>query len=375
MRCFICIISIFFLKPIYSFGCECIGSDNFESKADLEVYTFIALVKIDSIYLIEKRKEMVDDTHHYADMTILELFKGDSLSNIKVSGGNRNLKEAYWTSCDIGIDLNEKWVVFAAKDKEGETRIGFCTISERYSNALGEKNWKNMNGIKELRQLREIFNHKSKSDSKENGINKTYYENGTVEIQEHIKNGLANGERLVNYYDGTLMIKEFFLNGEKSGRSLWYDRKGRIERNFKYKEGHKIDTCYIYWRHNGRVHYERIFDEKGNMLQDLNYRQDGKLKKKSVIDYESNEYVTKNFYDSGKIEFIRYSNRKTYQLEKSISYFESGEKKSKTVYFPENQEKIHETRTWTIDGELTEHYIQMNNKSKIDLMISDTGND
>lgn len=62
---------------IKAFSCECSGPYEFKTKEDLEEYQFIALVSIDSIYFSNISKTFEHDIFYQADLSILEIFKGD----------------------------------------------------------------------------------------------------------------------------------------------------------------------------------------------------------------------------------------------------------------------------------------------------------
>ncbi len=207
MKQLVILITINLLLPLNASACICSGPYEFKTIEDLEDYQFIAFVTIDSIYKSDISKAYEHDIFYQADFTILELFKGDSTDSILVNGGNANLGVTV-TSCDIGIDKNEKWVIFAYSDKNENLGTSYCTFSEMYESASGEKDWQYERGIKELSRLREIFNHEVTSENIEDGVKRTYYPDGAIETEQSFKKGLPNGKRTIYYPNGQIMISE-----------------------------------------------------------------------------------------------------------------------------------------------------------------------
>lgn len=353
--------------PLKVWACTCGGPFEFNTKEDLERYQFIAFVKIDSIYNSSIPKANEYDLFYQADLTILELFKGGPINTILVSGGNAKLGTTI-TSCDIGISANEKWVIFAYRDNNRNLRTGLCTFSKQYASASGEKDWQFERGIKELSQLRKIYDHEVTTDSIEDGIKRTYYPNGNIEIEQSFSNGKPDGENIIYYPNGQVMISEGYKEGERKGESIWYDRRGRIKREFQYLNGHPVDTCYIYSVYTGLVQYERIYDDEGNMIQSTSYDFDGVLQSAVQINRNTNEYIKTSFYPSGSIRYIAISNSENYQSIRTTEFFESGAKEKEWEYYPDDSTKVFKFWQWSKDGKISSNYIMLKDRTKIDLL-------
>ena len=368
MRIKTLLLIYFSLTTVKALACECTGPYEFKTKDDLKEYSFIAFVRVDSIFVSEVEKKSEHDLFYEANVTTLETFKGESVSSILVNGGNFNLNSSM-TSCDIGIQENQYWIIFAYKDNSGKQRTGLCTLSKLYSDINGEKDWKYERGIKELRLLRDIYNHpKQQIHERLNGKIETMYPSGSVEILEEFENGLRHGERVIYYPSGTKMIVENYLNGQKSGHSIWFDLKGRKERDFTFLNDHPVDTCYFYWPHNGKIRYERIFDKGGNMLKDSKFSNKGVLEEISLVDKDSNQFIKTSYFDSGSISSIGVYSSTNYSEIRTEEFFESGNKKRKWEYFPNDSTKIFKYWEWSENGDLIKNYILLNDKTKVDLL-------
>lgn len=363
MKASLIILFILFLVPHEGMACECVRPHDFSKKRDLKRYAFIAFVEIDSIYTSAIEKINEHDIFYEARFDIIELFKGRPRTSILVSGANAHLNNG-WTSCDIGIDAGEQWVVFAYKDRAGKLRTGRCTFTKMYANKLGEKDWQLERGIKELRQLRHLYKHKEPEVEYAEGRNITYYPNGQIEIEQYYKNGLANGSKLIYYNDGTLMVEEFYKVGKRSGHSRWFDRKGGLLRDYTFENGHPVDTCYYYWAFQGGVSHERIFDQDGNMLRNIHYDINGVLRNTTEIDYRNDKYKTTAYYDSGNIKSITLRHNSTHGQIRTTEYFEFGAKKREWIYFPEDRRRRHKYSEYLYNGDLHRSYILMKDGSR-----------
>ena len=352
------------LIPLEGMACDCSGPFDFNSKRDLKGYSFIAFVEIDSIYTSAIDKIDEYDIFYEASFKIIELFKGRPRKSILVAGANPNLDNG-WTSCDIGIDAGEKWVVFGYKDRTGNLRTGYCTFTKMYANRFGEKDYQYERGIKELNQLMDLYKHKKFETVYPDGLNTTYYPNGNVEIEQHYQNGLPSGSKLIYYNDGTVMVEESYKSGKRSGPSKWFDRKGRILRDFQYLNGHPVDTCYSYWSYYGQVHVEIIFDLHGNMLKRNRFKTDGVLDDTTEIDYEKDEFRTTVFYESGNVRYITVYDNSTIEEVKTTEFFEFGAKEKEWIYYPGDRKKRYKFTEWVYNGDLYESYILMRDGSRV----------
>ncbi|SMO82273.1 hypothetical protein [Gracilimonas mengyeensis] len=369
MKQSIVLIILALVLPLQAWACTCGGPYEFKTKEDLKRYQFIAFVKVDSIYKSGISKVNEHDLFYQADFTILELFKGGLRNTILVNGGHSDIGTTI-TSCDIGISTNEKWVVFAYLDRNKNLRTGFCTFSKQYATASGEKDWQYKRGIKELSLLREIYEHEVATETIEDGIKRTYYPNGEIEIEQSFENGLPDGQKTIYYPNGQVMIAESYKQGEREGPSIWYDRRGRIKREYQYANGHPIDTCYYYSEFTGLVQHVRIFDDKGNMLQNTKYDFDGELEYVIKINGSTNEYIKTNYYPSGAIRSIAISNADNYNDIRTTEFFESGAKEKEWKYYPKDTTKVFKFWQWSAEGELSSNYILLEGGTKIDLVDS-----
>ncbi len=127
-------IAVSILASAPSWSCVCDIKPDFKTKEDLIEYDFISLVRISKIDSIDSKAQPVYFTH-LIEFEIIEKYKGETINRITVSGGHWTLKK--WTSCDLGENVNDEWVIFGYTDKRTNTLMtGMCTRTFRYKDSF-----------------------------------------------------------------------------------------------------------------------------------------------------------------------------------------------------------------------------------------------
>jgi len=304
------------------------------SMDDLTDYDFIGLVKI----VNEKTQEDSDyDTHvNILDIEIIEHFKGEQ---------PRKIKEYHTiSSCDIGIEVGEEWILFAFKGSSGMYSVGACERNTQYKDIEGQRYARYSRGIAYLEKLKELY---GKTESvKRNGSRVLYYPNGKKEIEEKYRKMKLHGARKVWYPNGKLMIDENYSKGKKEGKATYYFSTGQIESEYYYSHGDKrylsriyYDTTYHKWEKRYllkkykteeaiksaysqiQVWHETIYDEEGKKIIKRGFRRNGKIKDETLYFDDLKKFIT--YHENGNIEHIYYyKNGKPFG--KYLSYFDNG---------------------------------------------------
>lgn len=114
------------------------------------------------------------------------------------------------------------------------------------------------------------------------GTHITYYEDGMVQMEMKVLNGLLDGVTKVFYPNGTQKEQRWYHEGEMD--SLWinWSEKGIKVAEARYKKGIKDGYWYI-WDEKGVLRYQMfyregkkagiwyIWDEKGKLISEKNY--------------------------------------------------------------------------------------------------------
>jgi len=140
--------------------------DRIKSLDELTGYEFIALVKATS-----ETVNPPTDTTPFRDATlrfkIIEKFKGKNISEV--------IEEDIQSSCDMGIEAGDEWLVFALTHK-GRLIIRACSRNARYRDKDGVRDWHFKRGIQKLEDLRKLYGHDQKR--KRDGIDQQHYPDG-----------------------------------------------------------------------------------------------------------------------------------------------------------------------------------------------------
>lgn len=116
-----------------------------------------------------------------------------------------------------------------------------------------------------------------------NGVKKTYYDNGNVKSTYVVRNGKRNGPVSEYYENGNIHKKYNIKNGDVlDGQVITYYQNGNVESSYAYKNG-KIIGPFFYYYENGNIHKKGStkngnldgpfveYYENGNILHETSY--------------------------------------------------------------------------------------------------------
>lgn len=313
MRQVIFTVGLLILAITKSYGCVCDLKPEFKTQEDLAEYAFISLVKILKIDSVESQKESSFPIHRI-EFQILALFKGKIINNILVHGGHQTIRNA-WTSCDLGENVGEEWMIFAYVD-QGTNKLltHSCTRTFRYKKTDGYRYKGYGDEITTIDKLNAIFK-KGYINPKYSGTHVEYYPNGQKELEEFYKNEKLHGPRLLWYPNGQIECRQNFRNGKRDGVAAWYSENGQLVSTRKYKKGLDSDTT-IYWHRvdtskqslksrtlfkkitedSAQVLFSRIqisskhiYNKKGKMIYSCSFERNGTLFSEAFYTYKRNE--------------------------------------------------------------------------------------
>ena len=197
----IVLLCLAFTKQAHA--CSC--SNYWNTKEKIESANYVALVKVIDIVSANSPK------HHKIKVTEQILYKGKSVIEIIVAGGNRALDSTKWSSCDLSIEKGEEWIIYGHK-KGDDIEIGFCSDPMLYKNKDGCRDVNLGFNIKELNEVNSYFSKPLLTFTQKKGTLKLYYPNGKKEATIQFKNGLKYGLTPQQEYDH---IKTFVRNTNK----------------------------------------------------------------------------------------------------------------------------------------------------------------
>lgn len=118
-----------------------------------------------------------------------------------------------------------------------------------------------------------------------NGVKKTYYDNGNVKSTYVVRNGKRNGPVSEYYENGNIKMKSYAINGLKDGPETTYYQNGNIESSYVMKNG-KMNGPICYYYENGNI-YKKCSIKNDNL--------DGPF----VMYYENGNIMQESFYVDG----------------------------------------------------------------------------
>lgn len=292
---------ILLFLPDFSFACVCAYTGDF-SIEKMEDYDYVALIKVGKLIPPVDTNDK-EELPRFFEAEIFEInrFKGESMSKIKVFGGHRDFQ--YQTSCDLGIDTGEEWIVFGERF-EGEIIFSYCSHTTIYKTEIGLRQWQYLNGIKELTLLDSTYNKESR-DYLELDKDSIFYENGKLERAQQFKNGKLHGKVTYLYPDGQSYGFVSFKNGVQHGPYRWMNSNGSINLEGRKRRGKDFKKRIFYKLSSQEKSPSMIsyFDRKGNLKKFLDFGYDGQ---KSYLSEKTNfnrnrDRIVKVFYsENGK---------------------------------------------------------------------------
>lgn len=121
---------------------------------------FVAKVKIIKNYKNENSREL-----YKADIIISELFKGERLKSIFVSGrSDRNIG----SSCSIFIPENTELIIYASKNKDGKFTIGICSGLLYLSKSRSKSQNRELEILRTFKEKKIVFTDKINYREKSN---------------------------------------------------------------------------------------------------------------------------------------------------------------------------------------------------------------
>ena len=308
-----------------------------DSLPQLKEYDFIAHVKILDEQVYEMPKKCDRMATGILTIEIIELFKGEkNITQILVPNYpcrciNKKGEEVFMNSSNsIGVSKGEEWILFG-RNVNGKITIIYCDRNQIYRKSDGLREWKYETGFRELRKLRELYQHPE--TKYENEVRQEFYSNGQKEIEETYVNGKLNGERKIWYPNGVLFCKQFYINDTIDGKSEWFYPSGQIYDEDYYVKGKPCNVSRLYYDstienywtkeliedicetedslkfvyNRLQPQYETVFDSYGRVIISREYTRLGKINRETIIDPDRKFKVVIYYHDNGLVSSIMYS--------------------------------------------------------------------
>lgn len=300
-------------------ACSCIGDfQGIKSMDDVKNYPFVALVKITS-----ETTNPPSDSTPFRDATlgfkIIEKFKGKDIREL--------IEYDIQSSCDIGIEVGDEWVLFAT-ERDGKLSISACSRDVRYRDKQGVRDWHFKRGIQELEDLRKLYGHTEKRNR--DGIDKQYYPDGKLEAETTYYGGLKNGNRTIYHRNGKIFGKQVFINDSLQGKSEWFFPSGQLYDQKFYRKGILINMSRVYHdttvtdrmkqflirdfyqtEDSLRKTYSRIqvwlealYDYHGQIVASKEYSRWGIIERENFYHHNDSTYTSVFYHPNGQVHTV-----------------------------------------------------------------------
>lgn len=293
---FLIVFSLFLCRSEVSIAkntcADCSDFKSITTIEDLKDYDFAIHIKVLKATLVK---------NDLAKLTIktIQIFKGNHLNTVYESDKN--------TSFEIGIMPGEEWVIFGNKIGAKNTITGGCYHHFKYrdSNGLRTVNRKGDDKLENLKRICGVF----PTFVRDTCIY-SYYPNGSIEKEEHWKNGMLNGKRKIWYPDKSARLDAEFKNDTLNGISRTWLHKGQLRDSsyfilgeeqfstlyFDTSDSYQTEIHHIVDRKLNRGSKKEIFNYSGKLISEYFYQE----KDLSIqIDYDTLggiNKITTNFY-------------------------------------------------------------------------------
>ncbi|KQS32902.1 toxin-antitoxin system YwqK family antitoxin [Dyadobacter sp. Leaf189] len=302
-------------------ACSCINDfKRIKSVEDLKDYEFVALVKVTS-ETINPPADSTPFRNAMLGFSIIEKFKGKDIANV--------IESNVQSSCDMGIEVGDEWVIFAKTDN-GKLKISACDRDVRYRDKAGVRDWHYKRGIQELEDLRQLYSRSQKQQR--DGISRAYYPDGKVEVEETYQNNLKNGIQTVYHPSGKIWGRQNFVNDSLQGKSEWYYPSGQLKGQAFYRKGFLINMSRFYYdttitgrekeflirefyktedslrKAHSRVQVwmEALYDYDGKIVLSREYSRAGVIQHENIYHLEDKNYTSVFYHENGQVQNIQH---------------------------------------------------------------------
>lgn len=121
------LVCLFLITRLIASACVCV-TDAFTAKNALSA-DYVALVKVVRVAAYQRQATKYAEQPYYtAEIQEVRRYKGEPRQQLVISGGLHSFNT--WTSCDMGIDVGEEWLVFGTVEEA--TFVYACGYTTRF---------------------------------------------------------------------------------------------------------------------------------------------------------------------------------------------------------------------------------------------------
>jgi antitoxin component YwqK of YwqJK toxin-antitoxin module len=282
-------------------------TDAFTTKNALSA-NYVALVKVVRVAAYKRQATKYAEQPYYtAEIQEIKRYKGEPQQQLVIVGGLHSFNT--WTSCDMGIDVGEEWLVFGTLEEA--TFVYPCNYTTRFRAANGFQELQHREALSRMHMLDSLTNQLA-IPKQLSGEIVSRYPNQTIQKVEHFRKGMLHGAVAYYYPDGKPYATMTYKKGRLDGHEKWYTSTGQLQWSAAYRRGVRRDTATFYQptRLGPSLPFFRyMYNKKGQIIkfQEFGLSITGRYlsqekKYEPAIEKETNKF----FYPSGQLRSLGY---------------------------------------------------------------------
>ncbi|RZJ87583.1 MAG: hypothetical protein EOO60_12045 [Hymenobacter sp.] len=303
----ILLLYLFLSVRLTASACVC-TTEAFSAKNALSA-DYVALVKVVRVAAYQRQPTKYADQPYYtAEIQEVRRYKGEPRNQLIIAGGLHSL--GTWTSCDMGIDVGEEWLVFGTVQEA--TFVYACGYTTRFRAANGFQELQHKEAFTKVHMLDSLTNQLAAPQRHLSGLVLSRYPNQVLQKSEHFHKGVLHGAAAYFYPDGHPYATMAYKQGRLDGRERWYTEAGQPQWVAVYRRGIRRDTATFYYamRKGGSLPYFRyMYNKTGQLIKSQQFQliSTGQyLRQETIYEPASSKETNRYYYPSGQLRSLGY---------------------------------------------------------------------
>jgi antitoxin component YwqK of YwqJK toxin-antitoxin module len=301
------LLTLLFGIRLTASACSCM-TDDFSAKNAL-ASDYVALVKIVRVAAYQRQPtKYAEQPYYMAEIQELRRYKGEPRQQVVVVGGLQAL--GTWTSCDMGIDVGEEWLVFGTAQEA--TFIYPCGYTARFRAANGFQELQHPTALTRVHLLDSLTHQLAAPPRHASGEVLSRYPNQVMQKTERFRRGVLHGAVAYFYPDGQPYATMTYRKGRLDGRERWYTATGQLQSAAVYHRGTRRDTSAYYYpgrRGSSLPFFRYMYNKKGQIIkfQEFGWGVTGRyLSQERECEPAAGKETIRFYYPNGQLRSLGY---------------------------------------------------------------------
>lgn len=258
MKLILLLLSWLLVVPAGVRACECVTPALTPQTALASDY--VALVRVVGVAPYQRgNSKYAAQPYYAAKIREVKRYKGRAQNQVVVMGGLPELGGQ--TSCDLGINVGEEWLIFGTAEEA--IFVYPCGYTIRFRARDGFQELHYPQAFVRTHLLDSLTHQPARPRPATRGVLLTRYPSRTVQKSEHFQHGALDGAATYFYPDGQPYGTCHYRQGRLHGPERWYDEGGRLTARAQYQSGLPVDTTVFYMA--GRPFFRHVYGAPGQL--------------------------------------------------------------------------------------------------------------